>query len=59
MVGAFAASGVHAGFALVAVVAYQLISTYLPALPGLLGYVDLRRRMKTWEAAPEPVTAGN
>ena len=59
MVGAFAASGVDAGFALVAVVAYQLISTYLPALPGLLGYVDLRRRMKTWEAAPEPVTAGS
>jgi uncharacterized membrane protein YbhN (UPF0104 family) len=56
MVGAFAASGVDAGFALVA---YQLISTYLPALPGLLGYVDLRRRMKTWEAAPEPVTAGS
>ena len=61
MVGAFAASGVDAGLALVAVVAYQLISTYLPALPGLLSYIDLRRRMKTWEAAPEPstVTAGS
>ena len=39
----------------------DLISTYLPALPGLLSYIDLRRRMKTWEAAPEPsiVTAGS
>ncbi|MET0684859.1 MAG: lysylphosphatidylglycerol synthase transmembrane domain-containing protein [Solirubrobacteraceae bacterium] len=61
MVGAFAASGVDAGLALVAVVAYQLISTYLPALPGLLSYIDLRRRMKTWEAAQEPpaVAAGS
>ena len=54
MVAAFAASGTDAGFALVAVVTYQLISTYLPALPGLLSYVSLRRRMKVWAAAPAP-----
>lgn len=35
MVGAFAGSGVDAGLALPAVVSYQLIPTYLPALPGL------------------------
>jgi len=52
MLGAFAASGVDAGLALLAVVAYQVISTYLPALPGLIAYLDLRRRMKTW--GPEP-----
>jgi putative heme transporter len=50
MVGAFAASGVDAGLALIAVIAYQLISTYLPALPGLPGYLDLRRRMARWAA---------
>ena len=48
MVGAFAASGVDAGLALVAVVSYQVMSTYLPGLPGLAAYVDLRRRMRAW-----------
>jgi uncharacterized protein (TIRG00374 family) len=60
MVGAFAACGVDAGLALVAVVSYQVISTYLPALPGLASYVDLRHRMKSWDAAaagPEPAPA--
>jgi uncharacterized membrane protein YbhN (UPF0104 family) len=50
MVGAFAASGVDAGLALLAVVSYQLISTYLPAVPGLASYLDLRRRMRRWDA---------
>lgn len=61
MVGAFAASGVDAGLALLAVVSYQLISTYLPALPGLASYLDLRRRMRGWDAdresAPEAIEA--
>ncbi|HEY6778650.1 MAG TPA: lysylphosphatidylglycerol synthase transmembrane domain-containing protein [Thermoleophilaceae bacterium] len=48
MVGALAASGVDAGLSLLAVVSYQLISTYLPALPGIASYVSLRRRMKGW-----------
>ena len=45
---ALAASGVDAGLSLLAVVSYQLISTYLPALPGIASYVSLRRRMKGW-----------
>jgi uncharacterized protein (TIRG00374 family) len=53
MVGAFAASGVDAGLALLAVVSYQLISTYLPALPGLASYLDLRRRMRSWAGEEE------
>jgi uncharacterized membrane protein YbhN (UPF0104 family) len=51
MVGALAASGVDAGLSLLAVVTYQLISTYLPALPGIVAYVSLRRRMKRWPPA--------
>ena len=34
MLGAFAASGVDAGLALLAVVTYQVISTYLPRCRG-------------------------
>jgi uncharacterized protein (TIRG00374 family) len=55
MVGAFAASGVDAGLALLAVVSYQVVSTYLPALPGLLSYLDLRRRIRAWAAADAAV----
>jgi hypothetical protein len=47
------ASGVGAEFALVAVVSYQVISTYLPAAPGLGAYLDLRRRMKQWGDGPD------
>jgi uncharacterized membrane protein YbhN (UPF0104 family) len=54
MVGAFAASGVDAGLALVAVVSYQVMSTYLPGVPGLGAYLDLRRRMRVWGAADRP-----
>lgn len=50
MVGALVASGTGAELALVAVVSYQVISTYLPALPGLGAYLGLRRRMKGWDA---------
>lgn len=73
MVGALVASGTNAELALVAVVSYQVISTYLPALPGLGAYLGLRRKMKTWgpegpddkdepddeagAAAPAPVVA--
>jgi hypothetical protein len=51
MLGAFAASGVDAGLALVAVITYQVISTYVPALPGLAAYVSLKRRMEGWRDA--------
>lgn len=48
MVGAFAACGVSPSLAVLAVLSYQVISTYLPVLPGLGAYVLLRRRMKSW-----------
>lgn len=48
MLGAFVACGVDAGLALVAVITYQVISTYLPAVPGLVAYVSLKRRMNGW-----------
>ena len=51
MLGAFVASGVDAGLALVAVITYQVISTYMPALPGLAAYVSLKHRMDGWREA--------
>ena len=45
-------------------ITYQVISTYMPALPGLAAYVSLKRRMDGWrEAGPalgpgQPAVAG-
>ena len=48
ILGAFVACGVGASLALVATIAYQVISTYLPAVPGLVAYLTLKRRMNGW-----------
>jgi uncharacterized membrane protein YbhN (UPF0104 family) len=60
MTGAFLACNVSLELTLVSVVTYQLISSYLPALPGLPAYAMLRRRMRDWvpEEEPEPEPAG-
>jgi len=58
MTGAFVACHVSLELTIVAVVTYQLISSYLPALPGLPAYASLRRRMRGWGGAqPEPEAA--
>ena len=60
MTGAFVACGVSLELTLVSVVTYQVISSYLPAIPGLPAYAALRRRMRSWgepEAEPEPASA--
>jgi uncharacterized membrane protein YbhN (UPF0104 family) len=54
MLGAFAACGVSPSLAVLAVLSYQVISTYLPVLPGLAAYASLRRRMKSWGDGDEP-----
>ena len=48
MIGAFVAFGVHADQAVVAVLAYRAISFWLPTLPGIAGYVILRRTVRRW-----------
>lgn len=53
MIGAFAAFGVPAGRALVAVLAYSAISFWLPALPGIGGYVRLRSTVRGWRIDDE------
>ncbi|HUA49391.1 MAG TPA: lysylphosphatidylglycerol synthase transmembrane domain-containing protein [Solirubrobacteraceae bacterium] len=53
MIGAFAAFGVPAGRAVVAVLAYRAISFWLPTLPGIGGYISLRSTVRGWRAEDE------
>lgn len=48
MIGALAAFGVDAGLAVVAVLAYRLFAFWLPTVPGVIAYVQLRRRARRW-----------
>jgi len=57
MIGAFVAFGIHADQAVVAVLAYRAISFWLPTLPGIAGYIALRRTVRAWgtgEDSPAP-----
>src|SRR5579863_4746631 len=49
MIGAFVAFGVNGGQAVVAVLDYRAISFWLPTLPGIAGYIALRRTVRRWE----------
>src|SRR4051812_36484873 len=51
MIGALVALGAVAPVAIAAVVVYRLISCWIPTLPGLAAYAQLRRRMTAWEPA--------
>jgi uncharacterized membrane protein YbhN (UPF0104 family) len=64
MIGVFVAFGIGGGQAIVAVLAYRAISFWLPTLPGVAGYLALRRTVRHWEQShtssslpTEPVTA--
>lgn len=61
MTAVLVASGVELELALASVVAYKVISSYLPAIPGIAAYAHLRRRMAAWgEPGPEgEVEAGD
>jgi uncharacterized membrane protein YbhN (UPF0104 family) len=59
MIGAFAAFGVPADKAVIAVLAYRAISFWLPTLPGIAGYVSLRSTVRGWRiAGSEPPREG-
>lgn len=51
MIGAFAAFGVPASTAIIAVLAYRAISFWLPTLPGIVGYLALRSTVRQWRDA--------
>lgn len=65
MIGAFAAFGVPGASAVVGVLAYRALSFWLPTLPGIAGYLGLRKSVKRWQLeesaavpTPESVPAG-
>jgi uncharacterized protein (TIRG00374 family) len=51
MIGALVALGTVAPVTIAAVVVYRLISCWIPTLPGLAAYLQLRRRMGAWESS--------
>jgi uncharacterized membrane protein YbhN (UPF0104 family) len=53
MIGALVALGTVAPATIAAVVVYRLISCWLPTLPGLAAYLQLRRRMGAWNGSAE------
>jgi len=58
MIGAFAAFGVDAGLAVVAVLVYRAFTFWLPTIPGAIAYLQLRKTVERWRhehpAAPAP-----
>ena len=48
MIGAFAAFGVDAGLAVVAVLVFRAFTFWLPLLPGVVAYFGLRRTVEAW-----------
>jgi uncharacterized protein (TIRG00374 family) len=54
MIGALAAFGVDAGLAVLAVLAYRLLAFWLPTVPGMIAYFQLRRRVQEWRGRLSP-----
>ncbi len=52
MIGAFAAFDVNFGYATVAVLAYRAFAFWLPTVPGIVAYVQLRKTVAGWRRAP-------
>jgi uncharacterized protein (TIRG00374 family) len=48
MIGAFVAFGESGSLALVAVLMYRLFAFWLPSIPGIVAYFQLRRTVKGW-----------
>ncbi|HEY0343631.1 MAG TPA: lysylphosphatidylglycerol synthase transmembrane domain-containing protein [Solirubrobacteraceae bacterium] len=52
MIGAFLAFGLNGGDAVLGVLAFRAISFWLPTLPGLFAYFQLRRTIARWREEP-------
>jgi uncharacterized protein (TIRG00374 family) len=54
MIGALAAFGVSVGLAVPAVLVYRLFAFWLPTVPGVIAYFQLRRRVVRWQRDRPP-----
>jgi putative heme transporter len=54
MIGALVAFGVGGGLALIAVLVYRLLAFWLPSIPGVIAYFQLRRTVSRWELHSDP-----
>ena len=52
MIGAFSAFGVPVEVSIVAVLAYRGFAFWLPTLPGIVAYLQLRRTVHRWSTEP-------
>jgi uncharacterized protein (TIRG00374 family) len=50
MIGAFVAFGVGGSLALIAVLVYRLLAFWLPTIPGIVAYFQLRRTVRGWRS---------
>jgi uncharacterized protein (TIRG00374 family) len=59
MIGAFAAFGVGIDIGVVAVLTYRIFSFWLPTVPGIVAYLQLRRTVSRWneQQAAAPVSS--
>ena len=48
MIGAFVAFGVDGGLAVVAVLVYRAFTFWLPLIPGVIAYFQLRKTVERW-----------
>jgi uncharacterized protein (TIRG00374 family) len=53
MIAAFIAFGVPGGLAVVAVLVYRGLSFWLPTIPGVIAYLQLRRTVARWRMEAE------
>jgi len=58
MIGAFAAFGVNVDLSVLAVLSYRAISFWLPTLPGVVAYFQLRRTVARWREEQTTLPAG-
>jgi uncharacterized membrane protein YbhN (UPF0104 family) len=63
MIGAFAAFGVPIALVVPAVLAYRVLTFWLPTIPGAIAYFQLRRTVARWREERRgpgdlPATAG-